>query len=232
MCNGLELQYGGIKPKIIAETYLENGNDDLYDYKVFCFNGKPNCVMYLSERKIGLKMAFYDLKWNKLPFVYSYPMNKENVQKPEKLDLMIQLAEKLARGFAFVRVDFYVLNDGSIKFGEMTFSSASGHCTWNPKSQNGKFGAMLTLPSRRQSLPEISFAEKGVPPLPEEFERPKTDDEIIIDAIVKKKNREIEKLKIKNDKLKADLDTIKNSKAYRAGEGLAWPIRKMRKAFK
>ena len=235
LCNGLELQYGDIKPKIIAETYLENGNDDLYDYKVFCFNGKPNCVMYLSERRIGLKMAFYDLKWNKLPFVYSYPMNKENIQKPEKLDLMIQLAEKLARDFAFVRVDFYVLNDGSIKFGEMTFSSASGHCTWNPQTQNDKFGALLTLPSRRHPLPEKSFAEKGVEPLLVEFARPKTDDEIKRDAETKK-NQELLKLRKENQELlklrkenqELTLIKIKNSKAFRVGEGLAWPVRKLR----
>ena len=132
---GFELQYLNISPKIIAEEYLENGNNDLFDYKVFCFDGRAESVMFLSERKQGLKMAFYDLNWNKLPFVYSYPQNEKPIPKPEKLELLIELAEKLAAGFAHVRVDFYVLNDGSIKFGEMTFSSASGICEWNiPKS--------------------------------------------------------------------------------------------------
>lgn len=145
---GLELQYMNIPPKIIAEEYMENGNNDLYDYKVFCFGGKAQSIMFLSERKTGLKMAFYDLNWQKLPFVYSYPRNEAEVPKPKNLNLMVQLAEKLAQGFAHVRVDFYVLNDGSLKFGEMTFTSASGTCKWNPPEQNLIYGNLITLPPR------------------------------------------------------------------------------------
>lgn len=145
---GLELQYMNIKPKIIAEKYLENGNEDLYDYKVFCFNGKAESIMFLSERKHGLKMAFYDLNWKKLPFVYSYPINKMNIPKPKNLDLLIKLSEKLAEGFAHVRVDFYILNDGSLKFEEMTFTSASGTCKWQPAEQNKIYGDLIKLPSK------------------------------------------------------------------------------------
>ena len=145
--NGLELQYLNIRPRIIAEQYMENGDNDLYDYKVFCFGGKPESIMFLSERKQKLKMAFYDLNWNKLPFVYSHPQNEAEVPKPENLGLMIALAQKLAEGFPHVRVDFYVLNDGSVKFGEMTFTSADGACRWNPPEQDLVYGNLITLPS-------------------------------------------------------------------------------------
>ena len=150
---GLELQYLNIPPKIIAEEYLENGNNDLYDYKVFCFNGKAESIMFLSERKTGLKMAFYDLNWNKLPFTYSFPRNEEDIPKPKNLDLLIELAETLAEGFAHVRVDFYILNDGSIKFGEMTFTSAGGTCKWNPPEQNRIYGDLIQLPPK-SPIPE------------------------------------------------------------------------------
>lgn len=153
---GLELQYMNIPPKIIAEQYLENGNDDLYDYKVFCFDGKAESVMFLSERKTGLKMAFYDLNWNKLPYVYSYPQNQEEVPKPKNLDLLISLAEKLSEGFAHVRVDFYILNDGTLKFGEMTFTSASGTCKWEPREQNRIYGDLIKLPGK-SPIPEKLF---------------------------------------------------------------------------
>ena len=151
--NGLELQYLNIKPKIIAEQYLENDNDDLYDYKVFCFDGKPESVMYLSERKHGLKMAFFDLDWNKLPFVYTYPRNESEVPEPANLGLMIDLAKRLAEGFPHVRVDFYELNDGSIKFGEMTFTSADGTCRWNIPEQDLIYGNLITLPPK-SPIPE------------------------------------------------------------------------------
>jgi hypothetical protein len=143
---GLELHYKDTAPRIIAEEYMENLEGDLYDYKVFCFNGKAKYVMFLSERAKGLKMAFYDTEWNLQPFTYSYPRNEENVERPEKLDLMIELAEKLSKGFPHVRVDFYILNTGEIRFGEMTFSSASGACKWNPPEYNEILGDMIELP--------------------------------------------------------------------------------------
>ena len=59
---------------------------------------------------------------------------------------MIQLAEVLSKGFNHVRVDFYRLNDGTIYFGEMTFTSASGTCEWNDESINQYFGSLIKLP--------------------------------------------------------------------------------------
>lgn len=130
---GLELHYSNIKRKIIAEKYIENFGGDLYDYKFWCFNGKAEYIQFLSERNLsGLKMAFYDRNWVKQDFVYSYPKNEQDIEKPSNLDEMIRLAEKLSQGFNHVRVDFYRLEDGTIYFGEMTFTSASGACKFEP----------------------------------------------------------------------------------------------------
>ena len=158
--NGLELHYMNIPPKIIAEKYLENNNDDLYDYKVFCFNGKAESVMFLSERKQGLKMSFYNPQWKKLPFVYSYPQNPDEVPMPKNLELLIKLAEKLAEGFPHVRVDFYILNDGSVKFGEMTFSPAGGRCIWNIPEQDRKYGDLITLPPKSPIPMRLIYQDK------------------------------------------------------------------------
>ena len=157
---GLELQYTNIPPKIIAEEYLENNDDDLYDYKVFCFDGKAESVMFLSDRKQKLKMSFYDLQWNKLPFVYSFPQNPDEVPRPKNLELMINLAEKLAEGFPHVRVDFYVLNDGSIKFGEMTFTSAGGTCKWNISEQDKVYGDLIKLPPKSPIPMRLIYQDK------------------------------------------------------------------------
>lgn len=151
--NGFELQYLNIPPKIIAEEYIETGTDDINDYKIFCFNGKPDCIMYTGNRKECLNVAFFDLNWNKLDFAYSHPKITEDIPKPEKLNEMVALAEKLAAGFAHVRVDFYVLNDGSIKFGELTFTGASGATVWPDEAVNRRFGELITLPLR-SPIPE------------------------------------------------------------------------------
>ena len=144
-CFGLELHYKSIKPLIIAEEYIENDNQDLYDYKIWCFDGKAKYIQFLSERKKGLKMVFYDTEWNKQDFVYSYPRNEKDIEKPKNLELLLTLAEKLAQGFSHVRVDFYILNDGSIKFGEMTFTSMSGACKWVPNDTNKVMGDLIAI---------------------------------------------------------------------------------------
>ena len=38
---------------------------------------------------------------------------------------------------------FIFLNDGTIKFGEITFTSLSGICEWYPPNQEKVFGALL-----------------------------------------------------------------------------------------
>lgn len=147
--NGFELQYSKIPKCIIAEEYIENNNEDLYDYKVFCFNGKAKYIMFLSNRKQGLKMQFYDLEWNLQPFVYSYEKNNELIKKPDNLQELIECAEKLAKDFIQVRVDFYRLNDGSWKFGEMTFTSASGIAKWEPEEYDRILGDMIKISEKR-----------------------------------------------------------------------------------
>ena len=145
-----EQHYEKIKPRIIAEQYLENEVGDLYDYKVFCFNGKAKYIMYLCDRKNGLKMAFYNTEWEKQPFTYSYPQMEEHVEKPNCLKELIEISEKIAKDFEIVRVDFYILNNGNIKFGEVTLASAGGYCKWFPKEYNAMLGEMINLSGIRR----------------------------------------------------------------------------------
>lgn len=45
-----------------------------------------------------------------------------------------------------MRVDLYALNDGSIKFGEMTFTTYSGIAPWHPADANAYMGSLIHLP--------------------------------------------------------------------------------------
>ena len=146
-----ELHYMNIKPKIIAEQYLEsNDKGGIYDYRVYCFNGKAKNIGFFSNTRSNWKMAFYDLEWNKLNFYYNYDLDEKNITKPKDLKLMIELSEKLAKDFAFVRIDYYILNNGTIKIGEITFTPTSGTAKWVPKEQDLIFGNMLNLPSKKE----------------------------------------------------------------------------------
>ena len=119
---GCELQYRDIKPKIIVEKYLENKNHDfLTDYKFYCFNGNPKYLQIISSRtEKEHKTSFYDQNWTKQSF-YDNLFENKVLEKPQNYQQMINLAQKLSQDFSYVRVDFYVLDDGTIKFGEMTF---------------------------------------------------------------------------------------------------------------
>ena len=146
--NGFELHYMNIKPKIIAEMYYENMKDDLYDYKVYCFDGRVESIAFLSGKKKLRRIAFYDIQWNRLNYTDTYPSFEYEIPKPQKLNEMIEISQKLSKGFSFVRVDLYILNNGDIKFGEMTFAPFSGLLKFNPPEQDRIFGEMIKLPKK------------------------------------------------------------------------------------
>lgn len=145
---GLEIHYHNIIPRIIIEEFMEGINDDLFDYKVMCINGKPEFVWVDSNRFIKHKRNLYDLDWNLLPVKYHYEISENPIPKPKQLKELLKLSEKLAKNFALVRCDFYILTTGEIKFGELTFTSCSGIDKWSDKSYDINFGKKITLPKK------------------------------------------------------------------------------------
>lgn len=125
---GREYPYKNVKPKIIAEEYLEdNYYHELIDYKVLCCNGKAKLLFTCSERFSDekLKVTFFDLNWKKLPFERKYKSSTKELKQPKNYKKMISLSEKLAKNMKFVRVDWYEIN-GKLYFGELTFYPGSG----------------------------------------------------------------------------------------------------------
>ena len=144
-CNGLEMHYKDIQPRIIAEQYIENKAGDLYDYKFWCFDGRVEYIQFLSNRSEELLMSFYDRSWNLQPFRYDHPNHPYPVERPAHLDEMIRVAEQLSEGFDHVRVDLYDTESTGVKFGEMTFSSSSGYCVWSPSQADYIMGELWKI---------------------------------------------------------------------------------------
>lgn len=124
-----EWPYKNVKPRIIAEKYMEDKTGELVDYKVYAFNGKCEYVMTCVDRAKGeTKFLYYDKNWN-LKKDFSYDGLKYGdtvkVDKPENLDKMFEFAGILSKGIPFVRVDFYEAN-GKLYFGELTFFPSAG----------------------------------------------------------------------------------------------------------
>ncbi|MCM1155765.1 MAG: glycosyltransferase [Roseburia sp.] len=151
--DGFEMQYLNISPKIIAEEYIENENGNLYDYKIHCFNGIPRYIHIIGNRKFDMhcaKEAFYDVDWQLLPFTSGvYLQYDENIEKPKRLEEMLEIAKKLSEEFIYVRVDLYELTNGVIKFGEMTFTPGSGFYQWEPAEMDKILGEKIILPIKK-----------------------------------------------------------------------------------
>ena len=148
----LELHYMNIKPKIIAEEYIQNDND-LYDYKFLCFNGQPQFVWIDVGRYTDHRRNIYNLDWVLQPFTIAYPNTDSIIEPPKKLKEMTRLAKILCAGFAHVRVDFYETK-GQIYFGEMTFTSGNGGETFTPADYGRILGNMIKLPLKKRFKPK------------------------------------------------------------------------------
>ena len=71
-------------------------------------------------------------------------VTKEAFNAPDNYTEMLSLAEKLAKPFPLVRVDFYDV-DGKIYVGEMTFSPGGGFNTYYDEWDE-RLGSYLNLP--------------------------------------------------------------------------------------
>jgi len=149
-----EWAYKDIKPRIIIEKFLKDGEENsLIDYKFYCFNQKVKFVEIHIDRAKEHKRGFYDLDFKPLPFRY-VKLEKSissKINKPENFDEMIDLASKLSEKLPFVRVDFYSI-DGKSIFGEMTFYPSGGRKDYTPNEYNKIVGDYFNLPEKTYNL--------------------------------------------------------------------------------
>ncbi len=141
-----EWPYKNVKPRIIAEKYMsDDNNDSLVDYKFFCFNGIPRMMYVSRDVADDPRTDFFDMEWNHLPFHLKDPNADVPPSKPVLFEKMRNLAQLLSKGIPHVRVDFYVIN-GKVYFGEMTFFHNSGIFSVEPDEWDYKIGEWLELP--------------------------------------------------------------------------------------
>lgn len=145
---GREWPYKNVKPRIIAEQYMEDHVDgELRDYKFFCFDGEPKVMFIASDRASGhVKFDYYDLQFNHLDIKQKYPHAQKALRKPVTFEKMIEFSKVLSKGYPHVRVDFYEV-DGHLYFGELTFYHFSGFMPFEPDRWDKMFGDWLKLPN-------------------------------------------------------------------------------------
>lgn len=147
--NGREWPYKNVKPRILAEQYMEDIKiGELRDYKFFTFDGDPQMVLVCSNRfsTDGLKEDFFDKNWQHMNI--RRPTNRNSlveIPKPTQYEKMVKLVTTLSKRIPFVRVDFYEINH-KVYFSEMTFFPMSGFEGFVPEQWDLKIGEKLNLP--------------------------------------------------------------------------------------
>lgn len=125
-----ERNYKNLKKKVIVEPVIF-GESDLVDYRFFCFNGKVKLICLDVGKYSSYQRAFYTIDWERLDFSLAYPLFEGDLEKPERLNDMILVAQRLSEDFDFVRVDFYSSGD-RFYVGEITNGHASGNQSFIP----------------------------------------------------------------------------------------------------
>ena len=149
---GREWPYKDVKPRILAEAYLEERSSvSLHDYKFYCFHGEPK-FLYLSEgleNHATARISFLTLEWEFAEFGRSdYAPLQELPPKPEQFPKMLEIAQKLSAGKRFLRVDLYNIED-KIYFSELTFTPCSGHMPFKPQIWDERLGDWIDLSNDR-----------------------------------------------------------------------------------
>lgn len=143
-----ELHYKYIKPRIIAEKFIEETDGNLHDYKFHCFHGEPKYIEFIGDRLSNthiISSSIYSVQWEKTdislnedkPYEQTFP-------KPKKLEQMLILAKKMSQKYEYVRVDFYYIHD-EILFGEMTFTPDAGMIKFNDDKIDVEWGTWIKL---------------------------------------------------------------------------------------
>lgn len=143
---GREWVYKGIEPKIFCEELLIDKEGKIpKDFKIFCFNGTAKYIQIDLDRFSNHQRVFYDTNWIKQEFNILYPLSSKSVNRPDTLEEMLGLAEKMSKGLYFARVDFYSLPE--VKFGELTFFPGNATEPFTSKDWDLKLGNLIDLNS-------------------------------------------------------------------------------------
>ncbi|QJU54645.1 ATP-grasp fold amidoligase family protein [Herbiconiux sp. KACC 21604] len=143
-----EWAYGQVAPRILIEEMLTGeGGGIPDDFKLFVFHGRCHFIQVDTARFAGRTQDFYTPDWEHLPLSGGPPWADPPRSRPDRLDTLIELAERLGAETDFVRVDLYLLPD-RIVFGELTSYPAGGDSPFHPVSFDAEFGRPWKVPRR------------------------------------------------------------------------------------
>lgn len=128
-----QYHYRLIRPRIVIEELLDDGGDSPPDYDFFCYHGAEGFDYSLAVvMPPGTRAVYFRKDWSIIERTCT-AAEAERVTNPPNFAAMLDVAERLSRGFDFLRIDLYNVA-GRIAFGEVTCTPAGGYkATTNPE---------------------------------------------------------------------------------------------------
>lgn len=145
---GREYQYKNVKPRVIAEQYMEQEDGKgLNDYKVLCFGGKAKLIeLHQGRYTDSHTQDFYDRNWNRTNITQGGygAMAKAEAPKPKCFEEMISMSEKLSKDMRHARIDWYIVNN-KLFFGEITLYDGSGFEPFDKYEDDLMIGSWINI---------------------------------------------------------------------------------------
>lgn len=152
--HGFEIQYASASRKIFAEKYipgLAKSQGNIYSF--FCINGEVHQIWRAAAGNTPNHGTYiYDGSGKELSVSGRFPEQNESkdVADSQKLKAM---AEKLAQGFCFIRIDFYYF-DEKIYFRNLAFTPMFGD-EFKQSEVISELSGAIKLPEHKMSTAEI-----------------------------------------------------------------------------
>lgn len=148
-----ERQYKNIERKIIVMPDMKAGAKISFEVSIFTINGRAEIVRFKGDN-----MLFdVDREYKESPY-HLVRNAKGKLPEFEAFHTVVEVAERLAKPFVFVRVDFLFF-DYKPFFCELTFSPNAGRVSFVPDEYNYILGDKLKFDD--YSKANCGFEERG-----------------------------------------------------------------------
>lgn len=117
-----EWAYLELEPSIVAEPLLQGG--DILDLKLYFYDGVLRFLMPECNKGTKPALTVFDTDWKPLDMTWE-AFEPFTAEPPSSLPEIISIAERIAKGFDQLRVDFLVTSN-RFYLGELTLFDASG----------------------------------------------------------------------------------------------------------
>lgn len=136
---GIEWGYKNIRPRIVIEKFIAENNKAPIDFKFWCFGGRVESISVHFDRHVAHRILSTDRDFIPGGLKFNVPEYRLPFHKPTNFYKMVQLAEKLSREYAFLRVDLYCIGD-DIYFSELTPYPGGTAARFLPVSEDYRLG--------------------------------------------------------------------------------------------